>query len=316
MSFTQENNDKKEDNYVNRRSIYKRILLLSVLPITIIGGCHKEVDKTEGQIAGEEIKAVGYQYDIEKLDYELVWSDEFEYEGLPDEEKWNYDIGGNGWGNGELQYYSDDSNAYVSDGSLVIEARKEEMKGMSYTSARLVSRNKGDWLYGKIEVKAKLPDALGSWPAIWLLPTDYEYGSWPDSGEIDIMEYVIQQKNTIHAAIHTKTYNHKIDTQKGSTDFVEGVSEEYHIYSVEWLPDKIITYVDGERYFIFEPSMYTDEPTYAEWPFDKRMSLVLNIAVGGWGGAEGIEESAFPCQMLVDYVRVYQSKEITKLARD
>jgi beta-glucanase (GH16 family) len=266
------------------------------------------------EVAEEDLKAVNFIYDYDKLTYDLIWSDEFDYEGLPEVTKWNYDTGGSGWGNNELQYYTSDKNAYVIEGNLVIEARKEEWEGKEFTSARLVSRDKGDWLYGKIEVRAKLPAGLGTWPAIWMLPTDWEYGSWPASGEIDIMEHVGYNQNTVHASIHTQSYYHKINTQKTATRIVEGVSEDFHVYSIEWLPDKILAFIDGEQYFTFEPSKITKSPTFKEWPFDKKMHLLMNIAVGGnWGGAKGIDENIYPVQMLVDYVRVYQSKEINEL---
>jgi beta-glucanase (GH16 family) len=267
-------------------------------------------------VAKEDIKAMGYVYDKEKLTYDLVWSDEFDYEGLPDDTKWNYDVGGSGWGNHELQYYTPDKNAFVAEGNLIIEARKEDLEGMNYTSARLVSRDKGDWLYGRIEVRAKLPDGLGTWPAIWMLSTDWEYGSWPASGEIDIMEHVGYNQDTIHASIHTQSYYHKVGTQKTATKFVEGVSNDFHVYSIEWLPDKILAYIDNEQYFSFEPSEFTKTPTYKEWPFDKKMHLLLNLAVGGdWGAAKGMDDSIYPRQMVVDYVRVYQSKEINELTK-
>ena len=274
------------------------------------------VQNTTEEVAEMDIKAKGFQYDYDNLTYELVWSDEFDYEGLPDDTKWNYDVGGSGWGNNELQYYTQGENAYVKDSNLVIEARKEEYKGMDYTSARLVSRGKGDWIYGKIEIKAKLPTGLGTWPAIWMLSTDWEYGSWPASGEIDIMEHVGYNQDTIHASVHTQSYYHSINTQKTATKLVEGVSEEYHVYSIEWLPDKITAYIDNELYFTFNPTQYKETPTFKEWPFDKKMHLLLNIAVGGnWGGAQGMDESIYPQQMLVDYVRVYQSKEINELTK-
>jgi beta-glucanase (GH16 family) len=268
------------------------------------------------EVAPEDIKASGYEYDYDKLTYELVWSDEFEGEGLPDKTKWNYDVGGHGWGNNELQYYTEDKNAYLKDGNLVIEARKEEYEGMGYTSARLISKGKGDWLYGKIEVKAKLPTGVGTWPAIWMLPTDWKYGSWPASGEIDIMEHVGYNQDTIHASIHTQSYYHKINTQKSGTKFIEGASDDFHVYSIEWLPDKIMAYIDGELYFTFQPTDYKSKPTFKEWPFDKRFHLLLNIAVGGsWGGVKGVDENIYPQQMLVDYVKVYQSKEINELVK-
>jgi beta-glucanase (GH16 family) len=265
-------------------------------------------------VAPEDIKAQGFEYDYDNLNYELVWSDEFDYEGLPDDTKWSYDVGGSGWGNHELQYYTEGENAYVKDGNLIIEARKEKYEGMEYTSSRLITKGKGDWLYGKIEVLAKLPDGLGTWPAIWMLPTDWEYGSWPASGEIDIMEHVGYNQGTVHASVHTQSYYHKINTQKTATEYVEDVSEAFHIYMVEWLPDRVMAYIDGELYFTFAPNDYKSKPTFKEWPFDKKLHLLLNIAVGGdWGGAQGVDETIYPRQMLIDYVRVYQSKEINEI---
>jgi beta-glucanase (GH16 family) len=310
---------------------HKVFLALGLLPCLLFTACQKDEGFRTGtqisnayvnpdgieKVAEENIKAKGFVYEYDNLTYDLVWSDEFDYEGLPDETKWNYDVGGHGWGNNELQYYTKDENAYVKDGNLVIEARKEEKEGMNFTSARLITKGKGDWLYGKIEVKAKLPDGLGTWPAIWMLSTDWEYGSWPASGEIDIMEHVGYNQNTIHASVHTQSYYHKINTQKSSTKLVEGVSEDFHVYAIEWLPDKIMAYIDGELYFTFEPSKLKETPTFKEWPFDKKMHLLLNIAVGGdWGGAQGIDDSIYPKQMLIDYVRVYQSKEITELTTE
>lgn len=266
------------------------------------------------KIAPENVKAVGYDYDYDTLTYDLVWSDEFDYEGVPDESKWDYDVGGHGWGNNELQYYTRGENVTVKDGCLIIEARKEEYEGMHYTSTRLVSRKKGDWLYGKFEIRAKLPKGNGTWPAIWMLPTDWEYGSWPASGEIDIMEHVGYDQDVIYASVHTQTYNHSIGTQKTATKKVTGVSDDFHTYTVEWLPDQIKAFVDGELYFTFKPTDYKESPTYKEWPFDKRMHLLINLAVGGnWGGVRGVDDSIFPQQMEVDYVRVYQSKEINAL---
>lgn len=279
-----------------------------------VSDAYVDPDKIE-EVAEEDMKTVGYEYDYDNLTYELVWADEFDYEGLPDDSKWDYDTGGHGWGNNELQYYTAGDNAYVKDGHLYIEARKEEKEGMDYTSSRMVSRGKGDWLYGKIEVSAKLPSGLGTWPAIWMLPTDWEYGGWPASGEIDIMEHVGYDQNRIHASVHTESYHHKINTQKTSTRIIEGVSDEFHVYSIEWLPDKIMAYIDGDLYFTFDPKDYKMVPTYKEWPFDKKMHILLNIAVGGdWGGARGMDEDIYPVQMVIDYVRVYQSKEINQLS--
>ncbi len=312
---------------IKQRKLVLLVLAVS-LPNLFSTGCRKEDGyRTGGKVSDayvnpdaiqevkeEDIRAMGFEYDYENLTYDLVWSDEFDYEGLPDDTKWSYDVGGHGWGNNELQYYTEGENAFVKDGHLVIEARKEQKEGMEYTSARLVTREKGDWLYGKIEVSAKLPAGLGTWPAIWMLSTDWEYGGWPASGEIDIMEHVGYDQNTIHASIHTQSYYHSINTQKTANKYVEGVCDGFHVYTVEWLPDKILAFLDGELYFTFDPKAYKSVPTYKEWPFDKRMHLLINLAIGGnWGGAKGMDDSIYPVQMLVDYVRVYQSREIKEL---
>lgn len=265
----------------------------------------------------EEIKAKNFTYNEDNMDYRLVWSDEFDYEGLPDGEKWSYDVGGDGWGNQELQYYTDDSNAWVEDGKLILELRKEEKDGNAYTSARLVTKEKGDWTYGRIEVCAKLPEGVGTWPAIWMLPTDEVYEPWPASGEIDIMEHVGYDPGVINATIHTQSYNHEKGTQKSGTVMVEDYSEEFHVYAVEWLPDQLKFSVDGEVYFTYKPTDHEADPTFREWPFDEDMHLVLNIAYGGtWGGMEGTDDEALPARMEVEYVRVYQSPQVNYLERE
>lgn len=312
-----------------KESCMSKIFVLMIIMITAatLAGCKEKDDGyPKGTVVSDayvdpnkkevyDVKAKDYEYDYDSLIYELVWGDEFDYEGLPDETKWDYDVGGSGWGNNELQYYTNDSNAYVSGGFLTIEARKEELNGKDYTSARLVTRNKGDFLYGKFEIRAKLPEGVGTWPAIWMLPTDWEYGSWPASGEIDIMEHVGYNQDTVHASIHTKSYNHSINTQKTATKYIEGVSDEFHVYTVEWLPDVIYGYIDDELYFTFDPLKYKSLPSSSEWPFDKRMHLLLNIAIGGgWGGVKGVDDDIFPQTMIVDYVRVYQSTEITDIS--
>lgn len=238
---------------------------------------------------------------------ELVWSDEFDYTGLPDKNKWSYDTAGNesGWGNRELQFYTKArlKNAEVKDGCLIITARKEDYKGFNYTSARLVTKDKGDWLYGRIEVRAKLPDGKGMWPAIWMLPTDWDYGGWPASGEIDIMENVGYDPYVIVASAHTKSYNHVQGTQKNNKITISDCYSDFHNYTLEWEPEQYRVYVDDILYFTFK----NEGTGYKEWPFDKRFHLLLNVAVGGnWGGKQGIDNSIFPRSMVVDYVRVYR----------
>ena len=266
----------------------------------------------------DEEKATGFVYDRDALTYDLVWSDEFDYEGLPDPDKWGYDVGGSGWGNNELQYYTDDENAWADGEKLTIEARAQLKNGKQYTSARLITKNKGDWLYGKIEVSAKLPGGRGTWPAIWMLPTDWDYGDWPASGEIDIMEHVGYDEKKVHATVHTGAYNHMSNTQLGNGGIVvESALEEYHVYAIEWLPDRILFFIDGEQVYEFNPTEVVVSPTYKDWPFDRRHHLLINIAIGGdWGGAQGIDPNLQSAVMEVDYVRVYQSTEITALERE
>lgn len=239
----------------------------------------------------------------------LVWSDEFDYTGLPDAAKWSFDTDGNatGWGNNESQYYTSGrlENAEVKDGFLNITARKEEYAGFSYTSARLRTKGKGDWLYGRVEVRAKLPDGRGMWPAIWMLPTDWAYGGWPASGEIDIMENVGYDPYKIVASAHTESYNHTIGTQKSATRTVQSCYTDFHIYELQWDSNEYRIYVDKMLLFTFK----NEGAGYKVWPFDKRFHLLLNVAVGGnWGGQQGIDDSIFPRTMVVDYVRVYQKK--------
>ena len=276
------------------------------------GGESEEVSLSEEAQAQEDLKAVGYEYDRESLTWELVWSDEFDYEGEPDPDKWGYDVGGSGWGNNELQYYTEGDNATVKDGCLVIEARKETVGSRDYTSARLVTREKGDWLYCKVEICAKLPSGLGTWPAAWMLPTDWEYGQWPASGEIDIMEHVGYDQDVIVQSVHNQKFNG--GQSKGVSYHVDGVSEDFHVYSLEWLPDKLIFSMDGMERYTYDQSKFSKTPGYEYWPFDKRMHILLNLAFGGnWGGAQGTDDSYFPVEYYIDYVRVYQSPEITEL---
>jgi beta-glucanase (GH16 family) len=243
--------------------------------------------------------------------WQLVWADEFDYTGLPDPQKWGYDVGGHGWGNKELQFYTGRrlENARVENGHLVIEARKESWQGSPYTSARLVTKGKGDWTYGRIEVRAKLPSGRGTWPAIWMLPTGWEYGSWPDSGEIDIMEHVGFDPDVVHASVHTKSYNHKINTHKTAKLGVSNARTGFNVYAIEWTPDEIRAFINKQYYFTFKNERLTNSSAgFGEWPFDKPFHLLLNLAVGGnWGGAQGVDETIWPQRMEVDYVRVYRS---------
>lgn len=245
-----------------------------------------------------------------KKGWKLKWSDEFYKDGLPDSSKWSYDAGTGcpnicGWGNNELQYYTkaDTNNAIVKNGKLIIKALKQTKERSAYTSARLVTKHKGDWLYGRVEVKAKLPAGRGIWPAIWMLPTDWEYGGWPASGEIDIMENVGHNPDTVFSSVHTKTFNHGIGTQKTKGLKVNEVHSAFHVYAIEWDKDRVDFFIDDNQFFSF----VNTGKGFAEWPYDKKFHLLLNIAVGGnWGGQKGIDETIFPGVMEVEYVRYFQ----------
>lgn len=241
---------------------------------------------------------------IARFEQTPFWADEFDYSGSPDTNRWGYDIGGHGWGNNELQYYTRfERNASVEQGKLIITALREPFEGMNYTSARLVTKNKGDLLYGRVEVRARIPSGRGTWPAIWMLPTDWEYGGWPSSGEIDIMEHVGYNQDLIHISTHCEAYYWILGNQKTATRKIEHASTEFHTYRVDWTPQTIRGYIDDELIF----SNRNEGSGYKAWPFDKRFHLILNIAVGGaWGGQQGIDDTVFPATMDVDYVRFYR----------
>jgi beta-glucanase (GH16 family) len=230
----------------------------------------------------------------------LVWADEFDYQGLPEATKWDYEVGM--IRNREAQYYvkAREKNTRVENGNLIIEAHKEPFERAQYSSGSL--RSKADWKYGRIEVRAKIPTGRGMWPAIWMLPSDRS-DRWPACGEIDIMENVGFDPDTILGTVHTKSYNHTIGTQKGDKIKAEKPYEGFHVYAIEWDEEKIDFYFDDTKYFTFK----NEGTGKNEWPFDKPFHVKLNIAVGGsWGGMKGIDDGIFPQQMVIDYVRVYQ----------
>ncbi|WP_439183851.1 glycoside hydrolase family 16 protein [Carboxylicivirga taeanensis] len=239
--------------------------------------------------------------------YRLVWNDEFDYTGLPDSTKWAYDQEGNphGWGNDEAQFYTKGrkENAWVEDGLLHITALEESYGDKAFTSARLIS--KADWQYGKVEVRAKLPEARGSWAAIWMMPGGWSFndGNWPAIGEIDIMEHVGHDKGVVHASAHSKDYQWQTGTQQTGTIKVDDATDAFHLYGLEWTPDTMKAFVDGELYFTYA----NEKLGVDKWPYNKPFYLIMNVAVGGaWGRVEGIDSLAFPQTMEVDYVRIYQ----------
>ncbi len=236
-------------------------------------------------------------------EWQLQWNDEFDYEGLPDGSKWNYEVGR--IRNNEAQYYTRarEKNARVENGHLVIESHFEAYEGADFTSASVTTSGKQAWTYGRIEVRAQVPGGRGTWPAIWMLGSNISQVGWPACGEIDIMEYVGYDPNTIHSNIHTQAFNHSIGTGKGASRRVDDPAGSFHVYAVEWTEKRLDFFIDDVRYFSYP---WQEGYGNAEWPFDKPHYLIINAAIGGsWGGQQGIDVTVFPTQYLVDYVRVY-----------
>lgn len=234
--------------------------------------------------------------------WNLVWSDEFNGNTL-NKENWVYDIGGDGWGNNELQYYTDRSeNVRVENGHLVIEAKKEEYGGMGYTSGRIKTKGLQEFKYGRIEAKMKMPKGQGLWPAFWMLGSNIDSNVWPTCGEIDIMEHVNNAEN-IHGTIHWDYNGYQTYTGKNKSNV-----EEDHIYAIEWDDESIKWFVDDKQYLeanIKDDINGTDE-------FHKPFFILFNLAVGGNWPQSPNGDTKFPAKMMVDYVRVYEKGKVTE----
>ncbi|MDB4926388.1 MAG: bglA 1 [Mucilaginibacter sp.] len=226
----------------------------------------------------------------------LVWSEEFNTDGAPDPAKWSYDLGGGGWGNNELEYYTNRAdNAIVSNGTLKITAKKEFYSGSNYTSARLVTNGKYSFKYGRMEVRAKLPTGAGLWPAIWTLGADYATNIWPACGEMDVMEQKGSDMNRIYGTLHYP--NHSGANGDGATTVITGATTDFHIYSLDWTPQIIKISVDG---VVFKTVINN-----SGIPFNHNFFIILNLAVGG-GFAGAVDPNFSSSAMEVDYIRVYQ----------
>lgn len=240
--------------------------------------------------------------------WDLIWSDEFDApDGSPvDEANWEHQIGGNGWGNAELEYYTDRvENSYIenpsgNNGVLVIKAIKEEYEGRLYTSARITTRGKFEQTYGRFEVRAQIPYGQGIWPAIWMLGTN---AGWPFCGEIDVMENIGKEPTLVHGTIHGPGYSGaKNIGQPFSLPGEVRFADDFHLYAVEWEPNIIRWYVDNEQYFEVTPASL---PQGTKWVFDHPFYMLLNVAVGGGWPGRPDDTTVFPQTMKVDYVRVY-----------
>ncbi len=231
----------------------------------------------------------------------LVWHDEFDGESI-DPANWTFEIGGNGWGNNERQFYTDrPENARIEDGMLVIEARAEKFIRRNYTSARIKTQGLHAWTYGHIEARMKLSYGQGIWSAFWMLGTDVTDVGWPRSGEIDIMEHVGREPTRIYGTVHGPGYSGGGGVGHFTTFPSGSLSEEFHVYAIEWEPEEIRWYVDDEQYFKVMP-----ESVPSDWVYDHPFFIIINLAVGGnWPGYPN-ESTVFPQFLYVDYVRVYQ----------
>ncbi len=244
--------------------------------------------------------------------YTLVWYDEFNGAEI-DPTKWEHEVNADGGGNDELQYYTDRAlNSYIDDSVLVIRALKETYTGpggtRNYTSARLRTKNKGDWRYGRFEIRAKLPYGQGLWPAIWMLPTDWLYGGWAASGEIDIMELLGQEPEKVYGTLHYGgQYPNNVYTGDSYELSTGNFASAFHVFALEWDSTQIRWYVDGLLYET-QSSWYSAGNDFPA-PFNKRFHLILNVAVGGnWPGNPD-NTTSFPQKMEVDYIRVYQKSQ-------
>jgi len=233
----------------------------------------------------------------------ITMQDEFDQDGAPNSSIWTYDIGGNGWGNNELQYYTDRSqNVAVQNGYLIITAEKENFEEASYTSARILSKGLFEQAYGRFEARIKLPWGQGIWPAFWLLGGDIDTNNWPNCGEIDIMEYRGQNPTTVLGTVHGPGYSGGESISKSYSLTNDRFDTGFHVFGIEWTPDYINYYVDDVLY-----NQITPEDVTGEWVFNKPFFIIINLAVGGSFVGSPNAETVFPQTMLVDYVRVYQA---------
>jgi beta-glucanase (GH16 family) len=268
--------------------VFKSLLL--VLPIFVISSCSSDEKQTVAQFT------------------ELVMQDEFDIAGAPNSAIWGYDLGtgnsdtGAGWGNNELQYYTDRSeNVKVQNGFLLITAKKEEYRGASYTSTRLTTKGLFEQAYGRFEARIRLPYGQGMWPAFWLLGANIDEVGWPQCGEIDIMEYRGQEPTKVLGSVHGPGYAGGQAISKSYSLLNDRFDTGFHIFGIEWGPEYINYYVDDVLYNQITPADVT-----GEWVFDKPFYIIINLAVGGGFVGAPTSETVFPQTMLVDYVRVYK----------
>lgn len=270
------------------------LYLFFALPLSLLCSCGKSLQNSTRQI-GSTSTATAINATTTTAFSTLVWSDEFDGTAV-NTANWGYDLGGGGWGNNEKEYYQA-ANATLSNGNLVITAKKQRVKSNAYTSARLKTQGKKEFTYGRIEARIKIPLGQGLWPAFWMLGANINTVSWPACGETDIMEH-INTDNIIYGTMHWDNNGHK---SAGSNTIISNPAD-YHIYAIEWDSTAIRWYVDGVSYF--ENSL--SNSVNGTGAFQKPFFILLNLAVGGNWPGQTIDDSKLPASMYVDYVRVYQ----------
>lgn len=275
-------------------SICLKLFLLMVLTLSFIS-----------RVAAES-QTIDYPWNGQ---WTLIWSDEFDAaDGTPpDKTKWAHDVGGGGWGNNELQFYTfGKPNAYHEKGNLVIVAKEEERAGYPYTSARIKTRGIFEQKYGRFEARMKLPYGQGIWPAFWMLGANYALVNWPHCGEIDIMENIGREPNTLHATVHGPGYSGG-NGIGGPYILPNGkrFADDFYVFAIEWEPDVIRWYVNDIHYYTLTPDKL---PKNTRWVFDQPFFMLVNLAVGGnWPGWPD-DSTTFPQYFLIDYIRVYERK--------
>lgn len=287
---------------------------IAFLILVALGACSKVyfVQQNDTYLTAEEAVEEdfvepgdsGFKSDTVRPGWKLFWTDEFDGQVL-DSTKWNYEVNGDGGGNNELQYYTNSrANLFFRKGKLVIKAIKQNYKGQQYTSARVNSRGKADFVYGRMDIRAKLPVQQGVWPAGWMLPSEYVYGTWPQSGEIDIIESIGNKPYSVHGTLHygLPWPDNKWVGAEVKIPEPRDLSMDYHVFSVEWEENVIRFYLDDSLYVTRTP----EDLKPHRWPFDQKFHFLLNLAIGGQWPGNPDETTVFPKYMFVDYVRVFK----------
>jgi beta-glucanase (GH16 family) len=260
--------------------------------------------QSQGLSGSSDTTPVIQKFDASK--WTLEWRDEFNSGEIPDPRRWDYEEGF--VRNNEAQFYTRGrkENARIEGGKLVIEGRQDNWNGKKITSASVVTKGRKEFLYGRIEARAKIPTGKGTWPAIWTLGTNIDKVGWPKCGELDILENVGFDPDKVHANVHVDAFNHMKGNGKGNNIQVKAPYTEFNVYAIEWFKDRIDFFFNDTRYLSYRKQAGWSE---AEWPFDKPQYLILNLAIGGaWGGQQGIDDTKFPHRFEIDYVRYYVAK--------